>query len=69
MRDDLRGYVIDHLGDPTGVLVLDETGDGEKGSTVGTQRQDTGTAGRVENAEGAASLTDAGRVRARDDRP
>jgi SRSO17 transposase len=24
--DDLRGYVVDHLGDPDAVLVVDETG-------------------------------------------
>ena len=26
VRDDLRGYVLDHLGDPSGVMVADETG-------------------------------------------
>ncbi len=52
VRDDLRGYVIDHLGDPGAVLVVDETGDVKKGEqTVGVQRQYTGTAGRIENAQ------------------
>lgn len=52
VREDLRGYLVDHLGDPEAVLVVDETGDLKKGSaTVGTQRQYTGTAGRVENAQ------------------
>jgi len=52
VRDDLRGYVVDHLGDPDAVLVVDETGDVKKGSaTVGVQRQYTGTAGRIENAQ------------------
>ena len=52
VRDDLRGYVIDHLGDPGAVLVIDETGDLKKGTTtVGVQRQYTGTAGRIENAQ------------------
>jgi SRSO17 transposase len=52
VRDDLRGYVVDHLGDPDAVLVVDETGDVKKGiTTVGVQRQYTGTAGRVENAQ------------------
>lgn len=52
VRDDLRGYVVDHLGDPGAVLVVDETGDLKKGTTtVGTQRQYTGTAGRVENTQ------------------
>jgi SRSO17 transposase len=44
VRDDLREYVVDHLGDPDAVLVVDETGDVKKGSaTVGAQRQYTGT--------------------------
>src|SRR4029453_2327886 len=60
VRDDLRSYVTDHLGDPAAVLVVDETGDLKKGTkTVGVQRQYTGTAGRVENAQVAVYLTDA----------
>jgi SRSO17 transposase len=52
VRDDIRGYVIEHLGDPAAVLVVDETGDLKKGTgTVGVKRQYTGTAGRVENAQ------------------
>ncbi|HZA17782.1 MAG TPA: IS701 family transposase [Pseudonocardiaceae bacterium] len=63
VRDDLCDYVVDHLGDPTGVLVVDETGDVKKGSrTVGAQRQYTGTAGRVENAQVAVYLTYAGQA-------
>ncbi|MFI5952842.1 IS701 family transposase [Cryptosporangium sp. NPDC051539] len=61
MRDDLRGYVTQHLGDPSGVLVVDETGDLKKGThTAGVQRQYTGTAGRIENAQVAVYLTYAG---------
>lgn len=57
VRDDLRGYVTDHLGDQDAVLVVDETGDLKKGrATVGVQRQYTGTAGRVENAQVAVYL-------------
>jgi SRSO17 transposase len=57
VRDDLRGYVIDHLGDPGAVLVVDETGDLKKGShSVGVQRQYTGTAGRIENSQVAVYL-------------
>jgi SRSO17 transposase len=26
VRDDIRGYVVEHLGDPDGLLVVDETG-------------------------------------------
>jgi SRSO17 transposase len=61
VRDDLRGYVVDHLGDPDAVLVVDETGDVKKGSaTVGVQRQYTGTAGRIENAQIGVYLVYAG---------
>ena len=57
VRDDLRGYVTEHLGDPSAVLVVDETGDVKKGTaTVGVQRQYTGTAGRIENAQVAVYL-------------
>jgi len=57
MRDDLRGYVLEHFADPAAVLVVDETGDIKKGTaTVGTQRQYTGTAGRTENAQVAVYL-------------
>jgi SRSO17 transposase len=61
VRDDLRDYVADQLGDADAVLVFDETGDLKKGSaTVGVQRQYTGTAGRIENAQVAVYLTYAG---------
>ena len=61
VRDDLRDYVIEHLGDDDAVLVVDETGDVKKGvRTVGVQRQYTGTAGRVENAQVAVYLAYAG---------
>ena len=57
VRDDLRDYLVEHLGDPEAVLVIDETGDVKKGaSTVGVQRQYTGTAGRIENAQVAVYL-------------
>jgi SRSO17 transposase len=57
VRDDLRGYVSAVLGDPQGVLVCDDTGDLKKGvHSVGVQRQYTGTAGRVENAQVAVFL-------------
>jgi SRSO17 transposase len=32
VRDDVRGYVVQHLGDPDGMLVVDETGDVKKGA-------------------------------------
>jgi DDE superfamily endonuclease len=34
VRDDLRGYVLEHFADPAAVLVVDETGDLKKGTAV-----------------------------------
>jgi SRSO17 transposase len=66
VRDDVRGYVVDAIGDPGGVLILDDTGDLKAGHhTVGVQRQYTGTAGRIENAQVSvfcAYATPAGRA-------
>ncbi|GAB2697518.1 hypothetical protein GCM10010442_14160 [Kitasatospora kifunensis] len=61
VRDDVRGYVVEHLHDERSVLVVDETGDVKKGTgTVGVQRQYTGTAGRIENAQVAVYMVYAG---------
>jgi SRSO17 transposase len=50
VRDDLRTYVIQHLEDPNGVLVRDETGCVKNGRhSAGVARQYTGTVGKVEN--------------------
>ena len=44
VRDDIRDYVTERLGDPEAVLVIDQTGDLKKGTgTVGVQRQYTDT--------------------------
>src|SRR5215218_3811741 len=52
VRDDLRAYVVEHLGDLQAVLVVDETGFLKKGSkSAGVQRQYSGTAGRIENCQ------------------
>jgi SRSO17 transposase len=52
VRDDLRTYVVEHLGDPDAVLIVDETGFLKKGEqSVGVQRQYSGTAGRIENCQ------------------
>jgi SRSO17 transposase len=52
VRDELRSYVIETLGDEAAVLVIDETGFLKKGrKSVGVQRQYSGTAGRVENCQ------------------
>jgi SRSO17 transposase len=60
VRDDVRGYVVDAIGDPAGVLILDDTGDLKAGiHTVGVQRQYTGAAGRIENAQVSVFCADA----------
>ena len=52
VRDDLRHYVTEHLNDPQGVLIIDETGFLKKGNkSVGVSRQYSGTAGRIENCQ------------------
>jgi SRSO17 transposase len=52
LRDDVRRYVIEALGDADGVLVVDETGFVKKGRhSVGVARQYSGTAGRIENCQ------------------
>lgn len=52
VRDDLIQYVADQLGDPAGVLVVDETGFLKKGiQSCGVGRQYSGTAGRIENCQ------------------
>ena len=58
VAQDVRDYVSTAFADPDAVLVVDETGDVKKGAaTVGVQRQYTGTAGRIENAQVAVYLT------------
>jgi SRSO17 transposase len=52
VRDDLRAYVIEHLAEEDGMLVLDETGFIKKGKkSAGVARQYSGTAGRRENSQ------------------
>lgn len=52
VRDDLRAYVVDHLGDQHAVLIVDETGFVKKGTkSAGVARQYSGTAGRRENCQ------------------
>ena len=61
VRDDLRAYVVEHLGDSAAVLVVDETGFLKKGTTsVGVQRQYSGTAGKVDNCQLGVFLAYAG---------
>src|SRR3954451_20307671 len=52
VRDDLQAYVVQHLGDPDGVAILDETGFLKTGTkSAGVQRQYSGTAGRIETCQ------------------
>ncbi len=52
VRDDLHSYVTKQLGDPDGVLIVDETGFLKKGTkSAGVARQYSGTAGRIENSQ------------------
>src|SRR5215471_18817715 len=52
VRNDLRAYVVEQLGDEQAVLIVDETGFVKKGEqSVGVQRQYSGTAGRIENCQ------------------
>src|SRR5438045_4816401 len=52
VRDDVRDYVAQHLGEGDGVLIADETGFIKKGTrSAGVQRQYSGTAGRTENCQ------------------
>ncbi len=58
VRDDLQTYVVAQLGDPNGVLIIDETGFLKKGTrSAGVARQYSGTAGRIENAQIGVFLT------------
>ena len=52
VRDDLRAYVVEHLGTRGGVLIVDETGFLKRGDkSAGVHRQYSGTAGRIENCQ------------------
>lgn len=52
VRDDLQDYVAERLGQPDGVLIVDDTGFLKKGTvSAGVQRQYSGTAGRTENCQ------------------
>ena len=58
VRDDLRSYVVTHLGAAEGVLIVDETGFLKKGNrSAGVARQYSGTAGRIENSQIGVFLT------------
>lgn len=59
VRSEIRAWASEHLSSDASlrVLAVDETGDLKKGtSTVGVQRQYSGTAGRIENCQLAVYL-------------
>ena len=61
VRDDLVGYVVEHLGCADAVVAVDETGFLKKGNkSAGVQRQYSGTAGRIENCQIGVFLAYAG---------
>jgi len=63
VRNELRRYIIQHLGDPEAVLVIDETGFLKKGRhSAGVARQYSGTAGRIENCQMGVFLGYASRL-------
>jgi SRSO17 transposase len=52
LLDIVRDYVMEHLSDPSAVLVIDETGFLKQGkSSCGVSRQYTGSAGKVTNCQ------------------
>jgi SRSO17 transposase len=52
LRDIVRDYVFEAVGDADGVLVVDETGFVKKGEhSAGVARQYSGAAGRIENSQ------------------
>jgi SRSO17 transposase len=52
VRDDLRAYVVAHLGNPHAILVLDETGVVKQGvASAGVAKQYAGSVGKLENAQ------------------
>ncbi|PBC66239.1 SRSO17 transposase [Streptomyces sp. TLI_235] len=52
VRDDVRDFVVERIGDKAAVLIGDDTGFLKKGvRSAGVQRQYSGTAGRTENCQ------------------
>ncbi|WP_432159284.1 IS701 family transposase, partial [Streptomyces sp. bgisy153] len=52
VRDEVRTFVLEHLGAEDGVLAVDETGFIKKGTrSAGVQRQYTGTSGKIDNCQ------------------
>src|SRR5690349_23271831 len=52
VRDDLREYALEHLGQESAILVIDETSFPKRGKkSAGVQVQYCGTTGQVENCQ------------------
>ena len=52
LRDLVRNYVVEHLGDEHAVLVVDETGFLKQGkASCGVARQYTGSTGKITNCQ------------------
>jgi SRSO17 transposase len=61
VRDEVRKYVVEQLGEREAVLIVDETGFVKKGRhSAGVKRQYSGTAGRIENSQIGVFLCYAG---------
>jgi SRSO17 transposase len=58
LRDELRSYICENIGEADGTLVIDETGFLKQGKhSCGVKRQYSGTAGRIENCQIGVFLT------------
>ena len=58
LRDELRLYVGEKLGEPDGILVMDDTGFLKQGKkSCGVKRQYSGTAGKITNCQIGVFLT------------
>ncbi|WP_220448456.1 IS701 family transposase [Nonomuraea diastatica] len=58
LRDEVRSYVIEHLGSPDGVLIADDTQAIKKGDkSVGVAPQHCGATGQIENCQVLPMLT------------
>src|SRR5450432_1544248 len=52
VRDDLRAYILERLGDPHAILVIDETSFRKRGKkSAGVSKQHCGTTGQLENCQ------------------
>lgn len=59
VRDDLRTYILERLGDPSAIVVIDETSFRKRGhKSAGVSMQHCGTTGQVENCQVAVFLDD-----------